>query len=159
MPARKKPYSAEKFKELFSQVPRICIDVVIRSQDGIVLALRSLPSWHGKWHLTGSSLFYQESVMDAIKRIAKEETGADVKYVKTLGYMEFPSTQKERGFGHDISIVVLADHAGGELFTSTDEASDIRVFTELPDGMIEEHHKFLREHWDEIFPGATGKSI
>lgn len=148
-----KPFSPEKFKELFSQVPRICIDVIIRSRGGIVLALRSLPSWHGKWHITGGSLLYQESVHDATKRIAKREVNADVEYVKTLGFMEFPSTKVERGYGHDVSIAVLVDHVGGELFTSSDEASEIRVFSEIPPNTILEQEKFLREHWGEITSG------
>jgi ADP-ribose pyrophosphatase YjhB (NUDIX family) len=152
MPPRQKPLSAEKFQEIYSQVPRLCIDLIIRKEGGIILTKRSLPTWHGLWHLPGSTLHYQERIADAARRIAKEETGVDIAIVKTLGYIEFLSSLKERGYGQDISIAILADYTGGEMHEKTDEASALGVFNELPEEIVGEHVEFLKAHWTEIFP-------
>ncbi|OHB20154.1 MAG: hypothetical protein A2854_05095 [Parcubacteria group bacterium RIFCSPHIGHO2_01_FULL_56_18] len=149
---RKKPLSSEKFEEIFSQVPRLCVDLIIRKDGGLILSQRSLPTWHGQWHLPGGTIYYQERVADAAYRIAKEETGIDITIAKTLGYIEITSSLKERGYGQDISIALLADYQGGELYEKTDEASALGVFKEIPENTVAEHVEFLKAHWTEIFP-------
>lgn len=154
MPPRQKPFSEQKFRELYSQVPRLAVDVVIRKDRGIILTQRSLPTWHGKWHLPGGTVFLHERIADAAHRHAKKETGVDIKIVTTLGYIEFPSSLKERGFGQDVSITLLADYAGGKLYEKTDEASAIRTFSDVPENTVVEHAEFLKAHWSEIFPAT-----
>lgn len=48
-----KPFTLEEYKEIFSKVPRLCVAVVIKTNEGIVMMLRKLPSWHNQWHLPG----------------------------------------------------------------------------------------------------------
>lgn len=150
MPPRQKPLSEEKFREIYSQAPRLCVDLIIRKDGGIILSERSLPTWHGLWHLPGGTLHYQERVADAAHRIAKEETGVNIRIVKTLGYIEILSSLKERGYGQDISIAILADYVGGEMHEKTDEAFALSVFKEIPENTVTEHVEFLKEHWSEI---------
>lgn len=40
-----------------------------------------------------------------VKRIALEELGASVNVGKLLGYIEYTSEEKERGFGYTITMV------------------------------------------------------
>ena len=43
----------EKYDEIYSKVPRICVEVVIRNEKGILLTKRAIPSSEGKWHFPG----------------------------------------------------------------------------------------------------------
>ena len=62
-----KPFSSEEFRSIYSKVPRLCVEVIIKTSGGIVLSLRKLPSWHGKWHIPGGTVYYKEKVADAGK--------------------------------------------------------------------------------------------
>jgi ADP-ribose pyrophosphatase YjhB (NUDIX family) len=144
------PFSAEEFKALYSRVPRLCVDLVVRTPGGVILTLRSLPTWTDAWHLPGGTVFYKETIRHAAKRVAKRELGIEVAVLKTLGYMEFPSEEKERGFGWSVSIALLCEIAAGTLFEKTDEASEIKAWAELPEDMIPEQNVFLTTQWEEI---------
>lgn len=143
--SKNKPLSREEFKEVYSRVPRLAIELVIKTNDGIVLTLRKGGNgWENMWHLPGMTLLYKERIPDAIQRVAQEEAGVQVNVEKLLGYIEYPSEEKERGFGWTISVVFLCSLLSGELHTNSD-ASEIRVFTQLPDNLIEEEKTFLNE--------------
>lgn len=141
--------SEDEFNKIYSRVPRLCVDLVIRHEKGIVLTLRSLPTWYNQWHLPGGGVQYQESIAQAVDRKAQEELGIKVKIIKTLGYIEYPSEQKERGFGWSVSIAILCDYMAGE-FTLNKEASEFGFFKELPKGINIEQAEFLKSHWSEI---------
>jgi len=145
-----KPFTNEEFKTIYSRVPRLCVDLIVRTPGGIVLTQRSLASWGGMWHVPGGTVFYKEKITDAARRVAKRELGVNVSIRKTLGYMEFPSEEKERGYGYSVSIALLCTIASGKLLTKSAEASAIGEFSELPEGVIGEQKTFLETHWGEI---------
>ncbi len=144
-----RPLPPEKFEEIYSQVPRLCVDLVIRKDNGIVLSLRTLPTWTNQWHTPGSMVLYREKIDDAIARTALHEVGLQVKPVKFLDYMEFFSEEQERGFGYSVSMAFLCDYVSGEL-RPDDNAAEVRVFQELPDNIIAEQREMLEKHWNEI---------
>lgn len=146
----KKPFSPEEFKAIFSKVPRLCVELVIKTPEGIVLSLRSLPDYNGKWHLPGGTVFYKELITDAIKRVADDELGISVNIQRLLGYIEYDG-EKEKGFGWAIGMVFLCSSEATDIKPNNDEASEIKIFKELPLGLIEEHHKFLGSKWGEIW--------
>lgn len=145
----KDPLSKKEFKEIYSRVPRATVSLVVRTPNGIALALRSLPSWHGKWHLPGGSIFYKEKVRDAVKRKAKQELGIKIKIIKLLGYIEYPSEEKERGFGWAINLIFLCQYNGSK-FSPNDEAERVEVFKKIPPNTISEEAQFFKKHWKEI---------
>ena len=67
--------------------------------------------------------------------------------------MEFPSEEKERGYGWSISLVVLCDFIKGDVRPDAN-ASEVRIFSALPDNMIIEQKEFLLKHWDRISNGV-----
>ncbi len=147
----KKPFSYEEFKQIYSRIPRLCIDPIVRTQGGVVLSLRKEGyGWGDQWHLPGGMLLYKETVEDGLRRVLRDEIGAEVSIDKVLGYMEFHSEEKERGFGYSVSLVIVCDLVSGEL-RPDENASEVRIFTELPERMVEEHKIFLQEHWQDIF--------
>ena len=144
------PFTAEEFKAIYSRVPRLCVALIVRTPQGVVLTLRSLPTWMGMWHTPGGTVLYKEPIPKAAEHIALQELGVEVTILKNLGYMEFPSEERERGFGWSVSIGLLCEIASGKLLEKTAEASAIRAFTELPENTLAEHKTFLTEHWKEI---------
>ena len=93
-----KPFSHEEFKNIYSRVPRLCVELVVKTPEGVILSLRKLPSYRGKWHIPGGTVFYKEKVTDAVKRVAAEELGIEVSIRELLGYIDYDSEEKERGF-------------------------------------------------------------
>lgn len=143
------PLSAEEFKRIYSQVPRLCVDLVIKTQGGIIFTLRSLPQWQDIWHLPGGTVRYKETILEATNRIAQRELGISVEVLKSLGYVEYPSEEKERGFGWAVSLVLLCQTKAEEIKVN-DEASEAKIFQTLPEEMIAEQKTFLNVHWTEI---------
>lgn len=144
-----RPFSPEEFKEIYSKVPRLCVDLIIKASEGIALSLRSVPPYKGSWHFPGGTVLYRERITDTIKRVAFEELGVSVKVQKLLGYIEYPSEEKERGFGYTVSMAFLCHFAGTNMRPNS-EASEIKTFKELPDNMIGEQRVFLESVWQEI---------
>lgn len=140
------PLSAQDFEYIFSRVPRLCVDLIVKAPGGIVLTLRALPTWSNKWHFAGGTVWYGETIAQAIERIAQKELGVAVTVQKCLGYMEFPSEVKERGYGSTVSLAFLCETQSTDFKSANNEASEIKIFSQLPDNMISEQRAFLDEH-------------
>ncbi len=147
----RKLFTPEEFKNIYSKVPRLCIDPVVRTDGGILLALRGAGhGYENKWHLPGGTMFYNETVEEALSRILKDEVNVEAKMIKLLGHLEFPSEQKERGFGRTISLCILCDLISGTP-TPDEDASEVKMFSEIPENTLEEQKAFLQKHWAEIY--------
>ncbi len=73
-----------------SKVPRLCIDLIVKTKDGILLTKRQIPPYIGYWHTPGGTVLLHEKLESAAERIAQEEIGTKIKIIKLLGTMEFP---------------------------------------------------------------------
>ncbi|MGB3510804.1 MAG: NUDIX hydrolase [Microcoleaceae cyanobacterium] len=140
--SRKKPFSPEQFKLLYSQVPRLVVELVVKTQTGVVLILRKDAAWNNLWHIPGGTVFYQEYIEDAIQRIAEEELSIKVTKQKLLGYLEYASEEKERGFGWSVGLVFLCA-ANSPLPPENQEGEQIKIFDYVPENTVEEHQKML----------------
>lgn len=146
MTTKEYPLSPEEFKQIYSKVPRVSVDLVIQTPTGIVVTLRTLSSWNALWHFPGVTIYYQESVEDAVHRAAKQEAGITVTIKKLLGYIEYPTEMKQRGFGSTVSLVFLCELKDGEL-AANEEASSIQTIANIdsiPTNLVEEHRALLK---------------
>ncbi|MDP3955242.1 MAG: NUDIX domain-containing protein [bacterium] len=141
---------SQEFKEIYSRVPRLCVEVMVKKDGGIVLSLRDLPSWKGQWHIPGGTVFYRETLPEAVKRVAQDELGVKVEIEKFLGHNYFPSEEKERGYGWSISAVFLTRYKSGSL-RGSNQGKEVRTFQEFPENLIKEQKEFLIAHSSEIF--------
>jgi ADP-ribose pyrophosphatase YjhB (NUDIX family) len=132
------------FRFVYSRTPRLCLDVVVHtSERGVLLTKRAIQPYQGMWHLPGSTLGIQESIAHAAVRIAKAETGLKVKYVKTLGCLEFPRIRRLGISMHDVSIVVFCRLLGGTI-KADKHTSAVEFFMKIPAPCIPHHRKFLK---------------
>lgn len=129
-----------KFDLIYSKVPRLCIEVVIKTPQGILLTLRDIPPGKGRWHLPGGTVMYGESLAEAVKRVAKDEVGVDVEIVKSFAPLEW--TKPHNSFLHTVSIPYLVKILKGHIRLNN-QASDYRFFKKIPKNTLIGHKEFL----------------
>ena len=129
---------------IFSRVPRVTVDIVIKDKRGILLIKRSIRPDKGEWHFAGGTVRYKEKLLHAVKRKAYDETGLQVKVKKFLGICEF-TKWRYPGYTHIIDLVFLAEPIRGKIKGNAKEAgTELRFFKKLPKNMIPEQRKILQ---------------
>ena len=131
----------EEFKAIYSKVPRLCVDLVIRNKDEILLTLRDIKP-AGRWHLPGGTVLHRESLEDTAKRVAKEELGIDIKIQKLLGAIDFYNDKT--GLGHPVSIAFEASPIGNKIKLDS-QAKKYKYFKKIPDNSFTEQKEFLEK--------------
>ena len=140
-----KKLSQEKFGEIYKQVTRLCVEVIVKTPEGIILTRRNIKPYKGMWHIPGGTVLYGETLEETVKRVAKEELKLTVGIEKLLGHIYYPSEAKERGFGWTVGIAFLTYVEGGRL-ANNEQASDILITKEVPKDMIAEQKEFLEKN-------------
>lgn len=140
---RKFPFTQKEFKSIYSRVPRLCVDLVIKTKDGILLTYREKNGYEGLWHLPGSTVYLNEELSSTAKRVAKEELGIEIEVdEKSIGKIEYLNEAETKGFGHSISIVFQCSPKSLE-FTLDSDTSDVKFFKKTPTKIIHEQKIFL----------------
>lgn len=139
-----KRISSKQFKNIYKRVPRLCVDLVIKNSDGILLTLRNIPPAKGYWHLPGGTVLHGESLEKAAKRVLKQELGVDIETITQLGILEYITSQTN--FGHSVSVVFLVKlPVKSETYQIKldNQASEFKFFKKIPDRTIIEQRIFL----------------
>lgn len=140
------PLSYQEFQAIYSKVPRLNVEVVIEAPEGVVLTKRTISPYKGLWHLPGGTVYFGESLRQAVQRVAKDELGVDVTIGAQLGYIEYPSAAEEVDFaGWPIGIAFQAEVTGGEL-VAREQASEVKYFKQIPEDTIREQKMFLESN-------------
>ncbi len=134
-----KKLTIEEFKLIYSKVPRLCIDLIVKTRKGILLTKRDIPPYKGFWHTPGGTVLLREKIEEAIQRISDDEIGSRVKIKQLIGVMQFPPDEVTQ---HSVSIVYLVSPIKKELNGSW-QAKDIRFFKKVPKKTIKEQADFL----------------
>ena len=134
------PY--KDFKYIYEKVPRLCVDLVIKSGSGIVLAKRDITPAKGYWHFPGGTILFNENITDTANRVAAYEVGLKIKIIKTLGIIDYSS---KVAFGHSFSIVLLVEPLSNNL-SGSDQGKEVSYFKSIPPKTILEQVNFLKEH-------------
>lgn len=142
MAVKKLPY--EKYKEIYSLVPRLVVEVIVKTPEGIILTRRAIEPYRGLWHLPGGTVMFGERLEEAVKRVAEDEINLNVEITKFLGYIEYTSEIKNGGFGWTVGLAFLVYVIGGKL-ENGNQSSEVCVFKELPKDMIKEQSTFIHE--------------
>lgn len=121
--------------------PLVTVDIIIELPAGIVLIERRNPP-HG-WAIPGGFVDYGESLEDAARREAEEETGLKVK-LKTLLYAYSRPDRDPRQ--HTVSVVFIAQARGKPV--AADDAKNLGVFSlsRLPQPLAFDHAQILADY-------------
>ena len=138
---KKLPYKL--FKRIYSKVPRLGADVVIKSKEGILLTKRAIPKCKGMWHIPGGTLLKEEKVIDCVKRVAKLETGLIIKVKKFIGLCEYT---KRSSYHPGVALIYLVEPVRGKLKIGEDTA-DIKFFKKIPKNTIKEPKDYLYKYF------------
>lgn len=103
--------------------PLLTVDAIIIYKEKIVLIKRKNPPYKDMFALPGGFIDLGETVEEAIKREAKEETNLDITIVNLLDVYSEPQRDPR---GHTVSICFVA-LGYGEL-KAGDDAGDIELF-------------------------------
>ena len=134
--------SADEFRRIYAKVPRLTVEIVLRSDDGVLLTLRDIEPCKGLWHLPGGTVRFGEKLTDAVRRIARRELGIDVGATRLLGYIEYPS-HYENGLDSPVGIAFEITGYAGRVHVNS-EAARFGWFVDLPAKMHREQTEFLR---------------
>src|ERR1700722_3107481 len=86
------PLSKEEFEHVYSKVPRLTVEIMVRDESGaLYLTRRSIDPCKGQWHLPGGTVQFGESLIDAVGRVAMRELSISVHKATDCGYIEYPS--------------------------------------------------------------------
>ena len=117
------------------------VDIIIELPEGIVLIERKNPPYG--WALPGGFVDYGESLEQAAKREACEETGLELSNMRLLGCYSDPARDSRM---HTISTVYIATGHGMPL--AADDAAALHVFPpeQLPSPLCFDHEVILQHY-------------
>lgn len=123
------------------ETPKIMVDVVIPSEDGVVLIRRGSDPYEGMWALPGGFVEVGETVENAAVREAKEETNLDVELERLIGVYSDPDRDPR---GHNVSVAFLARATGGDPEAATD-ADEVDVLDPSEVELAFDHRKIIED--------------
>ncbi|HUO73048.1 MAG TPA: NUDIX domain-containing protein [Solirubrobacteraceae bacterium] len=132
------PIPKDEFDWIFSRVPRLTVEVVIATPEhGVLLQLRDIEPCKGMWSLPGGTVRFGEPLVDAVRRVARDELDLAVTVGQMLGYIEYPS-HYDSGLDSPVGIAFAVT-----LSTRAAQPRSCEWFTTLPDNMHDEQKSFL----------------
>lgn len=138
------PLSPEEFNRIYSKVPRLTVEVIIKNDSGaIYLTKRAIEPCKGQWHLPGGTVRFGEPMIEAVKRIAQRELGVKVTKMTNVGYIEYPSHYKN-GLDSPVGIVFEVKSFSGQI-TINSESQNGEWFKQLPEHMHADQDIFLTD--------------
>ncbi len=125
------------------QTPKLTVDAVIRTSRGIVLVRRKHEPLG--WALPGGFVEIGETVEDAVKREALEETGLQIRDIWLLGVYSDPA--RDPRF-HTVSVVYGAIAGGSP--QGGDDAAEAVEFPDdkLPERIVFDHDRIVQDFLD-----------
>lgn len=133
--------SRDEFFRVLKTVPTVVVEVIVKDRNGILLGKRNTEPFKGMWHFTGGFVNYNEKISDAVKRIAKRETGSNVEIVKMLGVYEYINDDPR---GHLIALAHIVKIIGGKI-TPNRENTELKYFRHAPENMIRFQRKVFND--------------
>jgi len=142
VPVDQPPLTEREFQEIYAKVPRLTVEVVVRSQHGILLTMRDSGPCAGLWHIPGGTVRFGEPLVVAVRRVAVDEIGLELDAGPFLGYIEYPSHYLN-GLDSPVGLAFLCDVDGGR---AADTDTEHQWFAESPGPMHAEQVDFLSAH-------------
>ena len=123
------------------ETPKLMVDVVITSENGVVLIRRGNDPFEGQWALPGGFVEVGETVEEAAAREAAEETGLAVEIARLVGVYSDPERDPR---GHNVSVAFLVRVLSGDLAAATD-ASEVSVLDPSAVELAFDHGRIIED--------------
>ena len=150
-----KKLPTETFNEIYRQVPRLCVEVIIDTPQGIILTKRLVPACVGMWHIPGGTVYHGEKLEEAVSRVADDELGVNINIKDMIGVIQYPKLC-EKESSHAVGIAFLCElKPEGQKFRGSFQAEEIKAFKTIPDNTVPEQKRFL-ERLDNKINNQTG---
>lgn len=133
--------SDKDYNFIFSNSVRLCVDLLIETEDCVLLGKRTHEPYKNMFALPGGRVFYGETIDDAIRRIAKNEIGVDVDSYHLVDFVEFLGEISLCGT-HSVSLVFKTEVSGEPKISES--FSEIRFGGSSKD-VIPQHNDLLRK--------------
>ena len=124
------------------------IDIIIENMAEIVLIERANPPFG--WAIPGGFVDYGESLEDAARREALEETGLNIELLCQFHTYSAPSRDARQ---HNISTVFIAKADG--IPKAGSDAKQAKVFITLPQPLVFDHAKILEDYFQWLKNGRS----
>lgn len=135
----------ETFKEIYRQVPRLCVEVVIDTPYGIILTKRLVPACAGMRHIPEGTVYHGEKLEDAVSRIAGDELGVSMNTKSIIGIIEYPSLYEKKS-SHAVGIAFLCEVKPEiQKFRGGFQAEEIDALKIIPGNTVPEQKTFLEK--------------
>ena len=121
------------------ETPKLMVDVVIPAEEGVVLIRRGSDPFEGQWALPGGLVEVGETVEEAARREAAEETGLAVELAHLVGVYSEPDRDPR---GHNVSVAFLASVLSGQLAAATD-AAEVSVLDPKSVDLAFDHRRII----------------
>jgi len=147
---QKHPLTQEEFDSIYGKVPRLTVEVAIRTDDGIVMTKIPKGPAKGQWNVPGGTVRFGETLVEAAKRVAQAELGVDVTIGENLGYIEYPELLAAGERGWPVGMVFDATINSGDL-SKSDYGEPVQCFKEVPENTIPSQAKFFENYLSTIY--------
>jgi ADP-ribose pyrophosphatase YjhB (NUDIX family) len=148
------PLPPAEFDAIYAKVPRLTVELLVTTAEGVVLTRRSIDPCRGQWHLPGGTVQFGESVVAAAERVALDELGVRVAVGRLLGYIEYPLMHRAGYPGWPVGLALQASVVEGRV-TSGSQSDGVGYFRSVPADMIAEQARFLAAVLDDLGPGVS----
>ena len=124
------------------RTPVLTVDAIIETEGGIILIKRKNPP--SGWAIPGGFVDYGESLEDAVRREAKEETRLDIKLIRQFHTYSDPKRDPRH---HTVSTIFIAAAAGKP--KAGDDAREVGIFNKdnLPEDIAFDHRQILEDYF------------
>ena len=126
------------------QTPLCTVDVIIEMEGGGIVLVERLNPPHG-WALPGGFVDMGETLAQAARREAKEETSLDVTLLEFFACYSEPNRDPR---GHTVSAVFLARASGVPRAESDAKAVGVFRPDRMPAPMVFDHGTILADHFE-----------
>lgn len=120
------------YKKILDSVPVPCVDAVIVNGNSFLLGKRANQPAKGKWWLIGGRVLKGETLLQAVRRKVREETGLAIRSVKFLDNTEtiFRNSHFKGIASHTINSIFVV-RVSKKKFRNDEQHSALRWFTEI----------------------------
>jgi len=137
-----------EWETIVANVPLVSVDLVIRHEGGVLLGLRENEPARGEWFVPGGTVFKNETLTDAVHRVADEELGVEVSIQSRLGtFQHFYDTSEVEGVDSKHYLATAFEVTlDNEHFTTDTQHSQLEVFEPPYEGL----HPYVERYLDAL---------